>query len=345
METGVDKLEFTTRDFRVHRVENSGLWIRPCMQELGKEKQPDPFVLVDKFGGRESGEKAILNDPLFNLTINKHGMRLTFNPSKPYHPHHLVSDDKTLFERVETVVTKLDHQHGIIFDLNGSKLTRVDTAKDALLENPVSTYQPVFSSLRMPRSTRHNQFSEGYQTGNNSRTCIFYNKGLERRDENPEIFSLYGNKLMRSEQQFKKQGISTYLGLNVFEDLKNFGIQHLKDKFSHTMSKDIFKLQTLGDTAYIPFDVSVETVRFLREKYPKGWKQKAVALLGGGDFFSSPGSVDHFINIVKEVVGPGNRVTPKEMRAEIEELQFIRTRTIKNSFGSLYEELKRKFVA
>jgi len=344
MEPGVDKLELHTRHFSVHRVENTSLLVWPCKQEMGKENQPDPVLVVDKFGGRILGEKAVLNDPLFNLTFNQYGMRLTFNPSKPYHPHQLVSDDKTLFERVQVVVTRLE-ERGIIFDLNGSKLTRVDTAKDVLLENPVSTYQPVFSSLRMPRSKRDKNYSEGHQTGNNSRTCIFYNKGLERRDENPELFALYGNKLMRSEHQIKKSGVRTYLGLNVFEDLKNFGIQHLKDKYSQIMAKDIFRLQTLGDTSYIPFDVSVETVRFLREKYPRTWTSKVIALLGGDHFFETPGSVDHVINVVKEVVGPSNRVTPKELRAEIEELKFIRTRTIKNSWGYLYDELKRKFVA
>lgn len=345
METGIDKLELTTTDFRVNRLENSGLLLFSSVQEIGKEKQPDPLVLVDKFGGRISGEKAVLNDPLFNLTFNKWGMRLTFNPSKPYHPHQLVSDDKTLFERVQTVVTRLDYQHGILFDLNGSKLTRVDTAKDVLLENPVSTYQPVFSSLRMPRSKNPTSYSEGYQTGNKSRTCIFYNKGLERCDENPEVFALYGNKLMRSEHQIKKSGISTHLGLNVFEDLKNFGIQHLKDKFSHTMEKDIFKRKTLGDTSYIHFNDTVEIARLIRQNHPRTWTSKLIALVGGDYFFETPGSIDQVVNVVKELVGPGNRVTPKKFRDELEEIIYFRSRTIKNSFGSLYEELKRKFVA
>jgi hypothetical protein len=255
-----------------------------------------------------------------------------------------VADDKTLHERVQTVVTRID-QRGITFDLNGSKLTRVDIAKDVLLENPVATYKPVFSSLHMPRSKQDKNYSEGHQTGNKSRTCIFYNKGLERRDENPELFALYGNKLMRSEQQFKKQGISTYLGLNVFEDLKNYGIQHLKDKFSHTMEKDIFKLKTLGDTSYISFDITVEIVRLIREKHPRTWTSKIIALVGGDHFFETPGSDEQILNVVKEVVGPGNRVTPKKFRDELDEIRYFRSRNIKNSFGYLYEELKRKFVA
>ena len=157
METGIDKVELTTPDFRVHRVENSCLSVLQCWQEMGKEKKDEPFVLVDKFGGRISGEKAILNDPLFNLTFNKHGMRLTFNPSKPYHPHQLVSDDKTLFERVERVVTRLDHQYGILFDLNGSKFSRIDISKDVVLNNPVHNYQPIFSSIHWSNQARCQQ--------------------------------------------------------------------------------------------------------------------------------------------------------------------------------------------
>ncbi len=345
METGIDKLEITTTDWQVHRWENSGLTLRPCMQQAGKQNEPDPFVLVDRFGKRTSGEKVLLNHRLFNLTGNHYGMRLVINPSKPYDPIHLVSDDKTFFERVESVVTILQQEHGILFNLDGSKLTRLDTAKNVLLENPVSTYQPVLSSLSMPRATHQAQYPDGYQTGNNSRTCIFYNKAQERIKENPEVYDLYGNKLMRGEHQVRKLGIRTHLGLNVFQDLKNFGIQHLKDKYSDWMTKQVFKIQTLGDTAYIPFDVSIENMKRLKEMYPKSWEKKYRSMFGLDELIATHGGINTYLELIEQVVGPSNRKTPRQVRRELEELQYIKTRMIEKSFGSLYEELKRKFAA
>jgi hypothetical protein len=343
METGVDKLELTTPHFSVHRVENSGLWVRSCMQEMGKDKQPDPFVLVDRFGGRISGEKAILNDPLFNLTINQHGMRLTMNPSKPYHPHQLVSDDETLFERVERVVTRLDHQHGIIFDLNGSKFSRIDIAKDVELSNPVHNYQPIFSTLRMPRSTHQAQYPDGYHTGNNSRACVLYNKGEERRKDHPEIFDLYGHRLMRGEFQVKKLGIKTHLELKVFEDLKNQGIDHIKRKYSEWMLKQIFSVKTIGETKHIPFEASVKTMLKLKELFPQSWEKRYRNLFGVDELVRLHGGVEGYVQSVGYVAD--NRKTPSKARKELLQDLQIRTEILENSFGSLYEELKRKFVA
>jgi hypothetical protein len=342
METGVDKLELTTPHFSVHRVENSGLWVRPCMQEMGKEKQPDPFVLVDRFGGRISGEKAILNDPLFNLTINQHGMRLTFNPSKPYHPHQLVSDDKTLFERVQAVVTRVE-ERGIIFDLNGSKFARIDIAKDVELNNPVHNYQPIFSTLRMPRSTYQVQYPDGYHTGNNSRSCVLYNKGEERKKDHPEIFDLYGHRLMRGEFQVKKLGIFTHLNLKVFEDLKNQGIDHIKQKYSEWMLKQIFSVKTIGDTQQITFEGSVEIMLKLKQLNPQSWEMRYRRLFGAEELVSLHGGVNNYLQSVGYVAG--NRKTPNKARKELLQDLQIRKEIVQNSFGSLYEELKRKFAA
>jgi hypothetical protein len=342
METGIDKLGLTTPDFSVYRVENSGLWVRPCMQEMGKEKKDEPFVLVDRFGGRMSGEKAILNDPLFNLTINQYGMSLTFNPSKPYHPHQLVSDDKTLFERVQTVVTRLE-ERGIIFDLNGSKLTRVDTAKDVVLNNPVHNYQPIFSTLRMPRSTHQAQYPDGYHTGNNSRSCVIYNKGEERRKDHPEIFDLYGHRLMRGEFQVKKLGIKTHLELKVFEDLKNQGIDHIKRKYSEWMLKQIFSVKTIGDTQQITFEGSVEIMLKLKELNPQSWEMRYRRLFGAEELVRLHGGVNNYLQSVGYVAG--NRKTPNKARKELLQDLQIRKEIVENSWGSLYEELKRKFAA
>jgi hypothetical protein len=343
METGIDKLEITTKEWQVHRWENSGLTLRPSMQQAGQESEPDSFVLVDKFGTRKSGEKVLLNHPLFNLTINQYGMRLTTNPSKPYHPINLVSDDKTLHERVETVITVLHQEHGILFNLDGSKITRLDTAKNVELINPVHTYQPIFSTLRLPRSTHQAQYPDGFQTGNNSQTCIFYNKGQERKKDSPEIFDLYGNRLMRGERQLKGNGIHTHLGLKVFQDLKNFGIDHLKDKYSEWMAKQVFSVRTIGETQYISFDDSIKFMMRLKELHPSTWEKKYRRLFGVDEVIRLHGGIDNYLQLVGEVAQ--NRNTPNKVRKELlQELQ-LRAEIVESAFGYLYEELKRKFVA
>jgi hypothetical protein len=345
METGIDKLEITTTDYQVNRWESSGLILRPSMVKAGIESEPDAFVLVDKFGKRIVGEKVFLNHALFNITINQYGMRLTTNPSKPYHPINLVSDDKTLHERFENVVSTLKEEHGIIFNLDGSKLTRVDTAKNVELINPVSSYIPIFSTLRLPRSTHQAQYPDGFQTGNNARTCILYNKGEEQKKDNPDIFDLYGNRLMRGEFQVKKAGIHTHLGLKVFQDLKNFGIQHLKDKYSDWMAKQIFSVRTIGETKFIPFGASIEMMLKFKELHPQSWEKKYRSLFGLDELITLHGGIDGYIQSVCEVAGHNNRKTPNKVRKELLQLQQLRTEIVENSFGSLYSELKRKFVA
>jgi hypothetical protein len=272
-------------------------------------------------------------------------MKLTTNPSKPYHPINLVSDDKTLHERFGNLVSTLKEEHGIIFNLDGSKITRLDTAKNVELINPVHTYQPIFSTLRLPRSTHQAQYPDGFQTGNNSQTCIFYNKGQERKKDSPEIFDLYGNRLMRGERQLKGNGIHTHLGLKVFQDLKNFGIDHLKDKYSEWMAKQVFSVRTIGETRYIPFEVSIETMMNLKKLHPQSWEKKYRSLFGLDELINLHGGIDGYIQSVCQVAGHNNRKTPNKVRKELLQLQQLRTEIVENSFGSLYSELKRKFVA
>jgi len=270
MEIGIDKLTLTTKEFRINRAGETGLTLKTGQYLLGEDRPEDPLLFIDRNGGEVRGVGAYLHDKLFTVDINSNGLRVIVNPSKPYHPYTLVNDTDTLATRMETVHKELK-KRGIVTDLNGASINRVDIARNISTNEPVSYYGQVFSFLDMPRSKRQAQYPEGYSTGNNSRGVIAYNKLQECRDEGHD---LPGNNLLRVEIQNKKtDAVKRFLKLNNYNDLLTCGVEHCSDMYRHTIKNEVFKIKPLYEQRAITFDNGIDTIRQLKKQHPHSWER------------------------------------------------------------------------
>lgn len=340
---GIDKLELTTREWQVNSWRDSNLTLFPTPERAGMEAMEDFLIIRDKSGVEKRGQKAVLNDPLYSLTLNQFGARLTLNPSKPYHPVNLCSDNSTLADRIGAVETRLREQ-GIFLNIADSKLSRIDLAKNIQCKNPVSYYSEVFRGLRLPRADKQAEFPEGYRTNNNSRSLIFYNKGQEvfQKTGDSTILELHGNNLMRGELQYKKASIPHQLKMKTFDDFNRYGMEFLQKRYRETMENNVFKFES-GQGLSIPIQYDekslLDELVSVLEKHPRNGYLNYRAMIGDRNIPLLWGSLENFANAVLTI--SENRATTQRITKAIRQTIF--------GFGAtevvnLYDELRTKFL-
>ena len=106
---GTDKLviQIPAGGFSIAHPGDAGMILKPGYIDLDTGETTGGHLFTDKTGTDYTGNKAILNNPLYQLDVNPYGLKLQFNPSKPYHPHHLCTDADVLQERTERVFDDL----------------------------------------------------------------------------------------------------------------------------------------------------------------------------------------------------------------------------------------------
>jgi hypothetical protein len=340
---GIDKLELTTREWDIKSWRDSNLTLFPTPEKAGEDAMQDFLVIRDKAGVEKRGQKAILNNELFSLTLNQYGARLTMNPSKPYNPVVLCSDDATFADRVSTVQNRLK-EYGIWLNMFDAKLSRVDVAKNVLCKNPVSHYSDVFRGLRLPRANKQAEYPEGYRSNNKSRSLIFYNKGQEVFEKTGDsiVLELHGNNLMRGELQYKKGSIPYQLKMKTFDDLSRAGMESLQTVYRNTMEKSVFRYDA-GEVVNWPIRYDEESLLneliSILEKHPRNGYLHYRAVIGDRNIPLLWGSLENFSKAILTI--SENRGTADRIVKAIRQTIF--------GFGpgevvSLYKELKTEFL-
>lgn len=339
MEIGIDKIRLTTRDFRVKDAQ--GLSLKGQNTVIGQDHEPK-LLFIDSTGREVHGAGVFSNQELYNLDINEKGLKLEFNPSKPYHDYILCSDSETLHNRVKTVLNEVKEKHGIIADWEHSKVSRVDVSRNVETKDPIGYYGSVFSLVGMPRSKRQAQYPDGYSTGNNSTGIIMYNKLQEIRDSGKDI---KGDNILRTELQFKKsQSVRSNTDIVTFNEMISGGVEHCKDVFRGYMHKHVFKEKAGREQTIIPFNDALHVLQELKKKYPRSYIKRFKEPLGLMELIDVCGGVENWFSMLAHVTG--NRKTPAQERKVIAEQMKQRAEFLRKCPTSKrYKELFSKLVA
>lgn len=339
MEIGIDKIRLTTREFRVN--DARGLNLKGSQTVIGQESEPR-LLFVDGTGRKVHGAGVFCNNDLYNLDISEKGLKIEFNPSKPYHPYILCADTDTLYSRLKTVTEDIKDRHGIIADWEGSKVSRLDVSRNVETKDPIGYYGDVFGMVGMPRTKRQATYPDGHSVGNNSTGLIMYNKLQEIRDSGTD---LKGDNLLRAELQFKKtQAVRSHLKLVTVNDLVTCGVEHCQDVFREYMKKHVFREKVGQEQKIIPFNDAHYLLVELKKKHPRDYIQIFKKPFGLVELFDLCGGLDGWIKLVAEV--SGNRKTPAKEKRLIAEQMKLRSQLLRKCPTSKrYTELFRKLVA
>ena len=366
MEIGVDKLIFTSTDFKV-RDWGDPLWKQDQRQGEGKNHYtpvPDDFLLSDSYGDPCYLKKLYFNptpEQKFgasnvNVTIGKTGLQIIWNPSKferdPRTHLHPISDESILLERLQETGDWLN-KNLVEFDTNQMKIYRLDLCRNIITKSPVSSYAKRLPGvLNMARCNTTN-YPTGMSTGNKSLGLIFYDKikeltGHKDHKKNTtfvsELVHNYADKLMRSElQMLNPEAVRRYWKIKTVGQLKETGLCCLQDQYKKIIKEKVFKVRKL-ETGNIPFPDGVELIKGIQNE--RDWFYKLLSLLSGLNGIEQIyGSIDMFLMSAKEA--ELTRMQMARLKQNINKLIQKQAQLELNTDGisQMYEELYRKICA
>lgn len=336
---GIDKIRVFYPDYRVKDATRSGFMVMPGTVDLSTGATTDRPLFRDAGGAQISGNKATRNTEYYQATITDRGLLLQVNPSKPWHPFDLVHDDNTLQERMQVVFQDLKDR-GVLASWEGGNLTRIDLARNVLMNNPVNVYGKAWPWLRMKREKQQRQYPDGYGTGNNSLGAIFYDKGKESGQ-------YQGNNLLRGELQFKRnRAITANTGCKYFGQIFQAGIPALQDVYRKVMGERVLRIVEAGNVHAIKFDDEIQVLKKLIQDSPRTAISRHLMLIGLPTFMELYGTPDVYAEVLKEAGFSRMTISRqlRQIRKQIELYSMI-YRDERNTVGKLIRELSYRLTA
>lgn len=171
------------------------------------------------------------------VSINHFGLKVEFNPSKfgsNCDPTKLGKIQEIVQIQIPEIQMFLEKELGIICDLTGAFIFRLDISNQAELKNPFNSYFPYLRSERGFRQPKKIDYGNGFQFGTSKIVSVIYDKFCQLG-----LVKGYSN-VIRSELQLEKpSGIST---LGVYMGLRE---EDLKGEYNTQTAKRFLRNQTL----------------------------------------------------------------------------------------------------
>lgn len=340
MKTGIDKIALYTLDFQVEKYCNSIFGINANKRQ-GSIGLP---VFHDLKGNTIEANGFYHNSKLANYDINKKGLKISFNPSKHFHPYNLVSTGEEL-ERVVTSIQKELSEIGIKTNLNSSKVVRADITKNAILEAPFDCY---LSALRLLRGKRQQttEYPSGYLISNSLHQTIIYDKA--KKLELDKANCIIPKNLFRGEVRATRgKAVSKFFNFSTLSDLMELHSSEIDNSYKKYMSEIIFNSKNTEKQLSIVFEDEIQFFKELKEKFPRGYFNEWLHVISIDELFRMFGSIKTFQLFLRE--NGENRTNISRFTKKIQDLIEIRgqlsnIRKQKTASEQLHE-IKTKLVA
>lgn len=336
---GFDKFKLFVQDYRIKDATRSGFLVQPGTIDLETGTTSDRLLFQDRGGVQIQGAKAIRNTDFYQATITENGLIVQFNPSKPWHPFDLVSDDDTLQHRGQIVFNDLQSK-GVNASWEQALLTRIDVARNVLLNGSVKSYNSVWPWINQKRSKYVRQYPSGYGTGNDTWGTIFYDKGEET--------GMYdGNNLLRAEIQLKRnRAIVDAIGCKVYGQIKQAGMTAIQDVYRTYMQDRVLRVCGGENQHSIQYNDEIEVLKKLMLNSPRTAIGRYMQLMGIPDFIDKYGTPEVYAQVLTVAGYHRNTVlrAKNTVRKQLE-LYAIVYQDQQNTVGKMLRELRLKLVA
>ena len=337
---GVDMLSGSVTDFRLDSVQ--GWSIKPG-NRVGEEQEPwgqcmDGFIL--------SGSGYYINpgrqhDFPFRIDLTREGLSYRLNPSTMEHPWHLTTDVSTAGD----VLMDGANQIGLDFDLDGSRIGRIDVTRQAVMKAPCRAFIPAFTALQGKRM-KSTQYPDGYTFANKQRKAVFYDKTRQAKEvKDVEI----PPNLVRCELRvFRNRNVGHTgrgFGLGTFEDVKNIDPDELQSRYMQQVESTVFRFGD-GQQMTLDFNTEVELLQALREQHERGAVDRYISMEGIESILNRFGDLTLFGEAL-QTAGYSERQTRRHLNRIRQTLQtkaFIDRRRQTTSVASTIDLLRNTFT-
>lgn len=341
-EFGIDMLSGSVTDFRLFSVDG---WSTRSGNIVGEEHEPWGQC-VD--GSLLSGAGYYINpgrqhDFPFLLQLTARGLRYEFNPSTMEHPWHLTTD---VTQAGETLM-KGANSIGLDFDLDSSRLGRIDVTRQAEMKAPCRAFIPAFTAMQGKRM-KSTRYPDGYTFGNGTRKAVFYDK-TRQADSVKGVKSIPANVVRCELRLFKNRTIghtSRGVGLGTFGDVKQVQHEELRLRYRKQVESNVFRYGD-GQQMALDFNTEVELLQSLREQHERGAVDRYVSMEGIESIITRFGDLTLFGEAL-EAAGYSERQTRRHLtriRQTLQTKAFIDRRRQTTSVASTIDLLRNTFTA
>jgi len=283
-------------------------------------------------------ESYFYNGEILNLNIDGKGLSIKTNLSKLYGlgDFNFYPLGANSFKVAIDNLARALNDIGIVADLDGAKVWRLDLFKNIQTEYPYQAYKSILSGLNLKR-TNSRVYPEGYLLKNGQREVMFYNKIKELKGKfAPAYIRQLGfteENVIRGEERFLKH-----------KEVKKHNIDYLKeipDKW------DLLK-ETYQEYMQEIFKYDYKEGESLNKKTFQTYINRAMLdlILKGKEALKIYGLYPYsFINkneLLNALLNQFSRRQAYRILANIETFKKHSSRDV--NYKKLYEELKEKFL-
>jgi len=238
----LDTVKLCLTDWEISN--SSRLIIQPASINYGTGELIADYPLWRNGRGEiQRGSKAYFNNELLNVDIkpfSSGGVQcfVHFSIPKLHNGENYYSVGKEGTQAVLKKVGKELKEAGIKTNIDNASLSRIDTFKNVITEEPFLSYSPLFSTLEASRKIRRDYGTTFLWSNTQQELCI-YDKIAEMEKKKIDT-AHYPAQTMRFEYRLlNKKKIEAVMGFSSVKEIpSNWGI--VKEKFSKVWEKDIF---------------------------------------------------------------------------------------------------------
>jgi hypothetical protein len=253
---GIDKLKLHTEHFEVS---NINPWnIVPNRKVAGKDIV-DQTPLFNSNGELVNGEKAYINTPTYNLTINNGRVWVELNPSKIHHQTNLVSDTNIIAEQLKNIQKECKEVHKLDLDIFSTGIGRLDITAQAQMNNLVPDYKDIIANGNKSKKLKQSEYPNGFLLGNKQRQVCSYDKGMklliDAQIKNPQStnFQRLETRLLNS------SAIKSHSEFKYLTHLLNGNVEQLHSAYS----KSIGQILSIGqpEISFVEMNTLTDLIR------------------------------------------------------------------------------------
>lgn len=332
MDAGFDKLILTSKDFII---KDFSIFGQNRNISQGKNETDLPVLSIDNGTTQMENIRAnsiYFNHDLFNLTVNRNGLQVIFNPSKILHPYELTTDFKEL-KKVGDRINTIMQQNKILTNFDNCIISRIDLAKQEIIPNGLYHYKPAFEFMR-GKCMKNVGYENGYKWGNNSHEAQFYNKSIESK--------LPFDDLDRLEAKLKKtKVVQQRTGLNNYGILFQSDNNHINSIYNGYLDSTIFR-NNIPNQMVLDFSSEVEKMKHFKNS-GRNAILKYLVSNGLNDLINKFGSIETIFDIMKEA-GFDKSSISRERKKLLDILDYSGN-TSEVNVRTLIQDLKYKFAS
>jgi len=237
----IDTLQIHPLDFEV--TDSNRLTVQPAPYVAGTGETLREHVLWNSGNGEIRGEKAYLNTERFQVDVkSKGGETLLF--VKLSVPKYLNGSNFYSLDRdgLNQVLSKLERElaeFGVRFNVQDSKLSRLDVFKNVQASQPFFSYSPLFQQMKATRQNKRD-YGTSFLWYNGQQEFMVYDKIEEMRARHIDV-SQYPPNIVRFEHRLlNARKIKNVLQLERVRELAPF-YDGLREYFVKALRDNLFR--------------------------------------------------------------------------------------------------------